>query len=565
MFYPTSSPTPHPSKLFLLLNTLAISTKMSFHGHYVADRCPFHPYNNNVSMSFMETVTTIQNNAVKYYRRTPELTTCYKILQENLNSFIDARYKEGRPIIDYVVDEFDEFMRCGMPQFGFLRIKCSECSKAKIVAFSCKNRGFCPSCCAKRMSETASHLVDNVLPLVPYRQFVISFPIPMRYWLNSNKKLFSKIKRIVLTCIEDYYKDIAIKHAVKHPHSGSIAFTQRWGSALNLNPHLHILGPDGVFTINSNGKTIFKNIPAMSDSDVTKLLTHISSRIMKYLQRLGFLDKDGRIIDNPTLDHLFQDNETIRSASHHSISGKIAFGPNTGKYVTKIGSGFGFKEEIPLSKGKLCYSVNGFSLHAATSTKTHQRDRLYKLIEYIARGPLSNERLKITPSNMVKLELKTHWSDGTTHLLFTPEEFIEKLSALIPPPRVHLVRWSGVFAPNSPMRKLIVLKPDVKKGIKFKDGDDKEHGVTSNLKNSSWAKMLARVFKVDVTKCAHCNGDMILLSAILDCDSIRRYLDYEGIDPTPPARAPPKISSDIMGHYDGHELSYDDLPIIYQN
>jgi hypothetical protein len=50
----------------------------------------------------------------------------------------------------------------------------------------------------------------------------------------------------------------------------------------------------------------------------------------------------------------------------------------------------------------------------------------------------------------VLLHLKSPWADGTTHLLFTPSEFIKKLVALIPPPRSHLARWAGVLAPNSP-------------------------------------------------------------------------------------------------------------------
>ena len=59
-----------------------------------------------------------------------------------------------------------------------------------------------------------------------------------------------------------------------------------------------------------------------------------------------------------------------------SIAGKIAFGKNAGKYATKIRSGFGYFEEIPLAKGKRCYSVNGFSLHCNTSVNTHARDLL---------------------------------------------------------------------------------------------------------------------------------------------------------------------------------------------
>ena len=171
---------------------------------------------------------------------------------------------------------------------------------------------------------------------------------------------------------------------------------------------------------------------------------------------------------HPLSDCLFQDHESLAMATSSSIIGRIAFGPNAGKQVTRIGSGFGYYEEIPLAKGHRCFSVNGFSLHANTATNTLARDRLRKLVEYISRGPLSNERLEITKSGQVKLKLKTAYSDGTSHLLFTPGEFIEKLSAIIPPPKSHLVKWSGVFAPNSPCRKKVVLKPDEKKGTSTK-------------------------------------------------------------------------------------------------
>ena len=124
------------------------------------------------------------------------------------------------------------------------------------------------------------------------------------------------------------------------------------------------------------------------------------------------------------MDDLFQENDAITAAAYASIAGKIAFGPNAGKYVTRIGSGFGYFEEVPLAKGKRCFSANGFSLHCNTSTNTHARDRLEKLIEYIARGPLSNERLEITDDGKVKLQLKTAWRDGTSHLLLSPHEKI---------------------------------------------------------------------------------------------------------------------------------------------
>ncbi len=164
-------------------------------------------------------------------------------------------------------------------------------------------------------------------------------------------------------------------------------------------------------------------------------------------------------------------------------------------------------EEIPLAKGKRCYTINGFSLHANTSTKPMQRDSLEKLIEYIARGPISNERLEIVgdfKDKKVRLQLKTPYSDGTIHLLLSFSKFIEKLVALIPPPRAHLVRCGGVLAANSPLRKMIVLKPKVKKALQFADFEDDNQKIQ---KNYSWSRMLAKAFKIAVTNC-HCGGKL---------------------------------------------------------
>jgi len=111
------------------------------------------------------------------------------------------------------------------------------------------------------------------------------------------------------------------------------------------------------------------------------------------------------MVNHPLSDSLFRDHESLVMARFSSIVGTIAFGPNAGQKVTRIGSGFGYYEEIPLAKGHRCCSINGFSLHANTSTNTLARDSLRKLVEYISRGPLSNERLEITESGQVKLEL----------------------------------------------------------------------------------------------------------------------------------------------------------------
>lgn len=476
------------------------------------------------------------SNAAKshlcYVPRSPQKTPCYKIVNENLDTFIGNRQYEGRPLPKFVVDEFEAFLRCGIPAFGFLRLKCCSCDNEKITAFSCKKRGFCPSCCAKRKAEAAAHLVDNILPLVPYRQFVITFPIPMRYWLQTNKKLYSKIHGIVIQCIHQFYEARGHDLGIDSPKPGTISFTQRWGSALNLNPHMHVLAIDGIYHL-PKGKDdpLFRNVETITDEDVADLLVNISKRVRKFLTKKGYLDTCGDVVENPLADPLFADSEALSLATDCSLKGKIAFGPNAGKFVTRIGRGFGFLEEIPLAKGKLCFSIHGFSLHAKTSVNTHRRDQLEKLVEYMARGPLSNERLEITSEGNVKLELKRKFSDGTTHFLFTPEEFVEKLCALIPPPRTHMTRWAGVFAPASPLRSKVILNPGTKKGFDFQSDE--------TTKNSTWAKMLARVFGIDVLQCELCEERLVPVAAVTDPFQVRRYLRHIGTDPDPPSRGPP--------------------------
>ena len=146
-------------------------------------------------------------------------------------------------------------------------------------------------------------------------------------------------------------------------------------------------------------------------------------------------------------------------ATRASIASRIAFGPNAGQKFTRIGSGFGYAEAIPMMKGRLCCTMNGFSLHAARAINTHNRKGLEQFISYIARGPFSNDRLTRVPGGKVKLALKRPFSDGATHLMMTYGEFIEKIAGLIPAPKTHIVRWSGSLAPNCKYRKKIRPQP----------------------------------------------------------------------------------------------------------
>lgn len=134
----------------------------------------------------------------------------------------------------FIKDEFDAFLECGILAHGFLRLRCGECGHDKLLAFSCKRRGFCPSCGARRMSQTAAHLVDHVIPHVPVRQWVLSLPIPLRVLLAAQPELVTPVLQVVQRVITRHLLD-AVGLEADEGHSGAVTLIQRFGSAANLN------------------------------------------------------------------------------------------------------------------------------------------------------------------------------------------------------------------------------------------------------------------------------------------------------------------------------------------
>ena len=78
----------------------------------------------------------------------------------------------------YVERELYDYLQCGILAHGFVRLGCDTCKHEMLLAFSCKRRGFCPSCAGRRMAQTAARLVEQVIPWVPTRQWVVSVPVP---------------------------------------------------------------------------------------------------------------------------------------------------------------------------------------------------------------------------------------------------------------------------------------------------------------------------------------------------------------------------------------------------
>lgn len=102
----------------------------------------------------------------------------------------------------HVQKAFRKYLRSGILARGFARAYCAACGHDFLIAFSCKGRDICPSCATRRMVETAAHLTDQVLPRVPYRQWVLSVPQRVRWHLHEKPEVIGGLLRIFLRVVE---------------------------------------------------------------------------------------------------------------------------------------------------------------------------------------------------------------------------------------------------------------------------------------------------------------------------------------------------------------------------
>ena len=228
-----------------------------------------------------------------YERHRPEESDLYKVVQENLETFLRLVHEEcGRPLPAFVEKEFREYLKCGILAYGFLRSRCEGCHNEHLVAFSCKRRGFCPSCGGRRMSESAIHLVDEVLPVKPIRQWVLSFPIQIRLLLAVRPKIMTEILNIATGTISTH---LCKKAGFKKPQAktGAVTLIQRFGGSINLNIHFHQLFLDGVYELDEEGKpSRFHATKAPTQTEISEVLNKIIHRTVKYLEKRGLIVKD---------------------------------------------------------------------------------------------------------------------------------------------------------------------------------------------------------------------------------------------------------------------------------
>jgi hypothetical protein len=456
-----------------------------------------------------------------YRRRRPERTLLYRLVQRHLSSWLAEsreRDPDGLPVPAHIERELRGYLACGILAHGFARARCGGCGHDFLLAFSCKGRGVCPSCTTRRMAETAAHLVEHVFPKVPVRQWVITFPKRLRYFLHRDPALLNRLLPIVLRAIETRLRS-ACPGAPRAARFGAVSFPQRFGSALNAHLHLHCCITDGVFS-QTDGELRF-HAAQLTDADLQAIQRQIRTRALRAAVRQGALTP-----------------EAAEDLGHWAHGG-------------------------------------GFSLHAGVWIEAEDRPALERLLRYCARPAFASERLEALgepgTDERIRYTFPKPRPDGQTTLTLTPLELLDRIAALVPPPRRHRHHYHGVFAPHSPLRRAVTacagksvpgstgasapgegiappppVPPDPPETSPAEPAGAPPDSPARRAAAYAWVRLLARIYELLPLICPRCGTGMRLIAFITQPDAVAAILTHLGEPTTPPplaprARAPPEL------------------------
>ena len=485
-----------------------------------------------------------------YSRREPEKTALFQVLQQHLLTFEQewTDKSDGRTLPSFVTDELHDFLGCGVLARGFAQLFCKTCHERYVVAWSCKGRGFCPSCGGRRMNAGALTLVDHVLPEVPIRQFVVTVPFPLRFPLAFDGKLLSQVLRIFIDTVAANYRKRLADRGIPGGKHGAVAVIQRANSDLRCNPHIHAIFLDGLYAPDRDGKGfMFHPAPAPTQQDVEAIVERASKRILRFLERRAVItlvtapgDGEITVVTDETMG---EEDPLLARLLAAATAGAPPAGPANKRKPIRIVLD---PCAHPVAKGNLCGQQSGFNLHAATKVAANDEHGRLALCKYILRPPLANDRLKILDGKVVRLEFKKPWSDGTTSVELAPSALIARLAALVPAPRRHLTGYFGVLSSHSCLRSQVVPVP----AVAAPDENDKPSLPLSHY--ISWSQLLKKTFDID-TVCPRCKTPLRLIAMIETEDTIKKILSAMGL-PTEapklwPARPPPSQSSGEGGDW----------------
>jgi len=326
--------------------------------------------------------------APRYRPRQPNKTILYRTVQEHLETMLAEareRTEHGFGYPHFVEKEFRRYIECGQLARGFVRLRCRSCGHERLLAFSCKGR-LCPSCHARRMHDVAFHLVDNVLPRLPYRQWVFTLPKPIRWLMARDKEVLSGVHSIFVRTLFAWQRRAAKKlDGLDNVLPGAVTFIQLFGSALNANPHFHSLLTDGVFVdAGAENELVFLEQMAPTQDEVEELTLKLAHRVTRFIN--SWQEQSGLDVDDSTQDP--QDGLLERALRS----------PLPAQATDPLG------DRLTKSEPYRCAFFEGFSLHANVAVQANDRDGLLRLCRYGARQAIPGPRAPAGRSGMKQPE-----------------------------------------------------------------------------------------------------------------------------------------------------------------
>ncbi len=448
------------------------------------------------------------------------------LVRRHLPAFLARLEHEGASLPRFVTDELHAFVTCGDFEHGFMLAACRRCGEQLHVPFACKGRGFCPSCLGRRMGEGAAWLVDGLLPRCGYRQWVLSFAGPMAVRLGYDAALLARVSRCFARAVMASLRRRTARHhglgTASGLHAGVLVVVQRFRYDLGLFVHLHALATDGAFVrtqaaSDSDDAAAVRWLaaPATTEHDLHRVLASVH-------RRLGRVDDDDVVAD-------------------HALAGCVQ--------LSHAGLG---RVAAPSAPRTLEVSAFAMSLQAASVIDGRDRKRLERMLRYMLRPPFAHDAVRALADGRVRIIFKAPTRSGATHVDVEPERFLARLVGLVPPARQHQVRYFGVFSNHHALRPQLRLAADstdaalpTQVPLFGKAGLPAWPGAASRPATGApsppapkaqlgWAKLLARVFAIDVTVCRRCGGPVRIVAAITDADEIARVLHGARPPPRPP-------------------------------
>jgi Putative transposase len=237
----------------------------------------------------------------------------------------------------------------------------------------------------------------------------------------------------------------------------------------------------------------------------------------------------------PGFTPLAAESPALAGLSRAAILGRAALGPRVGRGPERIGA----DPDAPWVDRRVPLHAHdgGFDLHAAVHVEAGDRARLERLCQYLCRPPLGHGRLRTLCDGRIAVVLQRPWADGTTHLVFTPLELLQRLVPLVPRPRINLLLYHGVLAPNAPLRREVVARAEPEDAAvdpppPAPPADEEAGEATPHRprpRYRAWADLMRRAFQADVLACPRCGGRMTVLATIEDPAVIHRILTHLGL------------------------------------